>query len=62
MNHRLRYVIQQYKKHPQTILADILIFAYFALILVGQMSVHLAIISGIALAWYVGYVYKNITK
>lgn len=59
---RLVYVSCQYKRYPEALLADCLILAYFALLLIGTMGVPLALIVGIALAWYVRYVYKKITK
>lgn len=59
---RLVYVSHLYGRYPEALLADCLILAYLALILVGNMGVPLAIISGIALAWYVRHVYKKITR
>ena len=44
------------------LLADCLILAYLALILVGNMGVPLTLISGVALAWYVRRVYRKITR
>lgn len=59
---RLVYASHQYGRYPEAMLADCLIIAYLALLLVGKMGVHLAIISGVALAWYVRRVYKKITR
>ena len=59
---RLVYVSHLYGRYPEALLADCLIIAYLALIVVGHMGVPLAIISGVALAWYVRHVYKSITK
>jgi len=59
---RLVYVSHLYGRYPEALLADCLIIAYLALLLVGKMGVPLAIISGVALAWYVRHVYKSITK
>lgn len=59
---RLVYVSHQYGRYPEALLADCLILAYLALILVGNMGVPLAIVSGVALAWYVRHVYKKITR
>ena len=59
---RLVYVSHLYVGYPEALLADCLIIPYLALIVVGHMGVPLAIISGVALAWYVRHVYKSITK
>lgn len=59
---RLVYASHLYGRYPETLLADCLIIAYLALLLVGNMGVPLAIISGVALAWYVRRVYKKITR
>lgn len=59
---RLVYVSHQYGRYPEAMLADCLIIAYLALLIVGNMGVPLAIISGVALAGYVRYVYKKITR
>lgn len=59
---RLVYVSHQYGRYPEALLADCLILAYLALILVGNMGVPLALIVGVALAWYVRRVYKKITR
>lgn len=59
---RLVYVSHQYGRYPEALLADCLILAYLALILVGNMGVPLALVVGVALAWYVRHVYKKITR
>lgn len=59
---RLVYASHQYGRYPEAMLADCLIIAYLALLLVGHMGVPLAIISGVALAGYVRHVYKKITR
>jgi len=59
---RLVYVSHQYGRYPEALLADCLILAYLALILVGNMGVHLTLISGVALAWYVRRVYRKIMR
>ena len=59
---RLVYASHLYGRYPEALLADCLIIAYLALIVVGHMGVPLAIISGIALASYVRHVYKKITR
>lgn len=59
---RLVYVSNQYGRYPEALLADCLILAYLALILVGNMGVHLTLISGVALAWYVRRVYRKIMR
>lgn len=59
---RLVYASHQYGRYPEALLADCLILAYLALLLVGNMGVTLALIVGVALAWYVRRVYKNITR
>lgn len=59
---RLVYVSHQYGRYPEALLADCLILAYLALLLVGNMGVTLALIVGVALALYVRRVYKNITR
>lgn len=59
---RLVYASHQYGRYPEALLADCLILAYLALLLVGNMGVPLALIVGVALAGYVRRVYKKITK
>lgn len=59
---RLVYASHLYGRYPEALLADALILAYLALLLVGNMGVPLAVISGVALAWYVRRVYKKITR
>lgn len=59
---RLVYVSHQYGRYPEALLADCLILAYLALLLVGNMGVPLAVISGVALASYVRHVYRKITR
>ena len=59
---RLVYVSHQYGRYPEALLADCLILAYLALLFVGNMGVHLTLISGVALAWYVRKVYRKITR
>lgn len=59
---RLVYASHQYGRYPEALLADCLIIAYLALLLVGNMGVTLALIVGVALAWYVRKVYKKITR
>lgn len=59
---RLVYVSHQYGRYPEALLADCLILAYLALLLVGHMGVPLALIVGVSLIVYVRHVYKNITK
>lgn len=59
---RLVYASHLYGRYPEALLADCLIIAYLALLLVGNMGVPLALISGISLIVYVRHVYKNITK
>ena len=59
---RLVYVSHQYGRYPEALLADCLILAYLALILVGNMGLPLAVISGVALAGYVRRVYRKIMR
>jgi len=59
---RLVYASHLYGRYPEALLADCLILAYLALLLVGNMGVTLALIVGVALAWYVRRVYKKITR
>ena len=59
---RLVYASHLYGRYPEALLADCLIIAYLALLLVGNMGVPLALISGVALAWYVRHVYRKITR
>ena len=59
---RLVYVSHQDGRYPEALLADCLIIAYLALLIVGHMGIPLAIISGVALAGYVRHVYKKITR
>ena len=59
---RLVYASHLYGRYPEALLADCLILAYLALLLVGNMGLPLAIIVGVALAGYVRRVYRKITK
>lgn len=59
---RLVYASHQYGRYPEAMLADCLIIAYLALLIIGHMGVTLALIVGVALAWYVRRVYKKITR
>lgn len=59
---RLVYASHLYGHYPEALLADCLIIAYLALLLVGNMGAPLALIVGVALAWYVRHVYKKITR
>ena len=59
---RLVYASHQYGRYPEALLADCLIYAYLGLLLFGNMGVTLALISGVALAGYVRYVYKKILR
>lgn len=59
---RLVYVSNQYGRYPEALLADCLIIAYLALLIVGHMGVPLAVIVGVALAWYVRRVYRKIMR
>lgn len=59
---RLVYASRQFGRYPEALLADCLIYAYLGLLLVGHMGVTLALIVGVALAWYVRHVYKKITR
>lgn len=59
---RLVYASHLYGRYPEALLADCAIIAYLALLLVGNMGIPLAVISGVALALYVRRVYKNITR
>lgn len=59
---RLVYASHQYGRYPEALLADCLIIAYLALLVVGNMGVPLAVISGVAIASYLRHVYKKITR
>lgn len=59
---RLVYASHLYGRYPEALLADCLIIAYLALLVVGNMGVPLALIAGVALAGYVRHVYRKITK
>ena len=59
---RLVYASHLYGRYPEALLADCLIIAYLALLVVGNMGVPLALIVGVALAWYVRKVYRKITR
>ena len=59
---RLVYASHLYGRYPEAMLADCLIIAYLALLIVGHMGVPLAVISGVALASYVRHVYRKITR
>ena len=59
---RLVYASHLYGRYPEALLADCLILAYLALLVVGHMGVPLAIIAGVALAWYVRKVYRKIMR
>lgn len=62
MKHRLRYVAQQYKKHPQTILADILLLIYIIALCAGKMDPIPASILGLILAAYIAILYSKVSR
>lgn len=59
---RLVYASHLYGRYPEALFADCAIIAYLGLLIVGHMGVPLAIIVGVALAWYVRHVYRKITR
>lgn len=59
---RLVYASHLYGRYPEALLADCAIIAYLGLLIFGKMGVPLALIVGVALAWYVRHVYKKITR
>lgn len=59
---RLVYVSHQYGRYPEALFADCAIIAYLALLIVGHMGLPLAVIVGVALAWYVRRVYRKIMR
>lgn len=59
---RLVYASHLYGRYPEALLADCLIIAYLGLLIFGNMGVSLALIVGVALAWYVRRVYRKITR
>lgn len=59
---RLVYVSHQFGRYPEALLADCLIYAYLGLLIFGHMGVTLALIGGVALAWYVRRVYRKIMR
>lgn len=59
---RLVYASHLYGRYPEALLADCLIIAYLALLIVGHMGVPLALIVGVALALYVRRVYRKIMR
>ena len=62
MKHRLRFVAQQYKKHPQTILADILLLIYLIALFAGKMDPIPASILGVILASYIAILYNKVSR
>lgn len=62
MKHRLRYVAQQYKKHPQTILADILLLIYLIALCTGKMEPIPASILGLILASYIAILSNKVSR
>lgn len=62
MKHRLRHVTQQYKKHPQTILADILLLIYLIALCAGKMDPILASVLGLILAAYIAILYNKVSR
>ena len=59
---RLVYVSHQYGRYPEALFADCAIIAYLALLIVGNMGVPIAVITGVLLASYVRHVYRKITR
>lgn len=62
MKNRLRFVAQQYKKHPQTILADILLLIYLIVLVAGKLDPILASILGLILATYIAILYNKVSR
>ena len=62
MKNRLRFVARQYKKHPQTILADILLLVYLITLFAGKMDPILASILGLILAAYITILYNKVSR
>ena len=61
MKNRLRFVPQQYKKHPQTILADILLLIYLIALFAGKLEPIVASILGLILASYIAILYNKVS-
>lgn len=62
MKNRLRFVAQQYKKHPQTIIADILLLIYLIALCAGKMDPITASILGLILASYIAILYSKVSR
>lgn len=62
MKNRLRFVAQQYKKHPQTILADILLLIYLIALIAGKFEPIPASILGLILACYIAILYNKVSR
>lgn len=62
MKNRLRFVAQLYKKHPQTIIADILLLIYLIALFAGKMDPILASILGLILASYITILYNKVSR
>lgn len=62
MKNRLRFVARQYKKHPQTILADILLLVYLITLFADKMDPILASILGLILAAYITILYNKVSR
>lgn len=62
MKHRLRFVTQQYKKHPQTLIADILLIIYLIALFTGKMEPITASILGLILAAYIAILYNKVSR
>lgn len=62
MKNRLRFVAQQYKKHPKTILADILLLIYLIALFAGKMEPITASILGLILAAYIAILSNKISR
>lgn len=62
MKHRLRYVTQQYKRYPQTLIADILLLIYLVALFTGKMDPIPASILGLILAAYIAILYNKVSR
>ena len=62
MKNRLRFVTQQYKKYPQTIIADILLLIYLIALFAGKLEPITASILGLILASYIAILHNKVSR
>lgn len=62
MKNRIQVVARKYKKHPQTIIADILLIIYLIALVTRKLEPISASILGLILAAYIAILYNKVSR